>query len=141
VTEDSNRAGVPITHVIVEVNAAQRWLLSQPHVQRWMEQTGQVFVPHTTTVNKRDPKYGFESIGDLFRQGMIRIPWQTPQSRLQMGYLIQEAITYPDGDTDDTLMSTWFQKLAVENHYTPRREGMYRMNRPMWMATSRRGIA
>jgi len=141
VTQDSNIAGVPITHVVVEVNAAQRWLLSQPHVQRWMEQTGQVFVPHTTTVNKRDPKFGFESIGDLFRQGMIRIPWQTPQSRLQMGYLIQEAISYPDGDTDDTLMSTWFQKLAVENHYTPRKEGMYRMSRPGWLATSRRGIA
>jgi hypothetical protein len=141
VSAEANNLGLPITHVVVEVNAAQRWLLSQPHVQRWMEQTGQVFVPHTTTVNKRDPKFGFESIGDLFRQGMIRIPWQTPQSRLQMGYLIQEAITYPDGDTDDTLMSTWFQKLAVENHYTPRQEGMYRMSRPGWVSTARRGIA
>jgi len=139
-TEDANMMGAPITHIVVEVNAAQRWLLSQPHVQRWMEYTGQVFVPHTTTINKRDPKYGFESIGDLFRQGMIRLPWNSPQARLQMGYLIQEAISYPDGDTDDTLMSTWFQKLAVENHYTPRREGMYRMNRPMWVST-RRGIA
>ena len=141
VSAEANNLGLPITHVVVEVNAAQRWLLSQPHVQRWMEQTGQVFVPHTTTVNKRDPKFGFESIGDLFRQGMIRIPWATPQSRLQMGYLIQEAITYPDGDTDDTLMSTWFQKLAVENHYTPRQEGMYRMSRPGWVSTARRGIA
>jgi hypothetical protein len=106
-----------------------------------MEQTGMVFVPHTTSVNKKDPKFGFESIGDLFRQGMIRIPWATPTARLTMAYLIQEAITYPDGDTDDVLMSTWFMKLAVENHYTPRQVGMYRMSRPMWMATARRGIA
>lgn len=139
--EEANRIGMPVTHVIVEVNAAQRWLLSQPHVQRWMEQTGMVFVPHTTSVNKKDPKFGFESIGDLFRQGMIRIPWQTPAARLQMAYLIQEAVTYPDGDTDDVLMSTWFQKLAVENHYTPRQMGLYRMSRPGWMATARRGIA
>ena len=141
ITETSNLLGLPISHVVVEVNAAQRWLLSQPHVQRWMEQTGQVFIPHTTSINKRDLKYGFESIGDLFRQGMIRIPWSTPQSRLQMSYLIQEGITYPDGDTDDTLMSTWFMKLAVENHWTPRREGMYQMSRPGWLAQSRRGIA
>ena len=138
---EANNLGMPITHVIVEVNAAQRWLLSQPHVQRWIEQTGMVFVPHTTSVNKRDPKFGFESIGDLFRQGMIRLPYATPAARLQMGYLVQEAITYPDGDTDDTLMSTWFMKLAIENHYTPRQTGLYRMNRPSWLASARRGIA
>lgn len=139
--EESNNIGLPITHIIVEVNAAQRWLLSQPHVQRWQEYTGQVFVPHTTSVNKRDPKYGFESIGDLFRQGMIRLPYATPMARLTMGYLVQEAVSYPDGDTDDTLMSTWFMKLAVENHYTPRQKGMYQMQRPGWMVNARRGIA
>jgi len=140
-TADANNLGAPITHIVVEVNAAQRWLLSQPHVQKWMEQTGQIFVPHTTSINKRDPKYGFESIGDLFRQGMIRLPYGTPTSRLQMGYMVQEAITYPDGDTDDVLMSTWFQKLAVENHYTPRQMGMYSMPRPRWISNSQRGIA
>lgn len=140
--EEANDISMPISHCIVEVNAAQRWLLSQPHVQKWMEQTGMVFIPHTTTVNKRDPKFGFESIGDLFRQGMIRLPWSSPTSRLQMSYLIQEAVTYPDGDTDDTLMATWFMKLGCENHFSPRREGMYRMGRPAWIGSnSRRGIA
>lgn len=140
-TAQSNDSDAPISHIVVEVNAAQRWLLSQPHVQKWMEQTGQIFVPHTTSINKRDPKYGFESIGDLFRQGMIRLPYGNATSRLQMGYMVQEAITYPDGDTDDVLMSTWFQKLAVENHYTPRRIGMYSMARPQWLYNSQRGIA
>lgn len=139
--ERANDMGVPVTHVVVEVNAAQRWLLSQPHVQKWQEMTDMVFVPHTTSINKRDPKYGFESIGDLFRQGMIRLPYGTPTSRLQMGYLVQEAITYPDGDTDDILMSVWFSKLAVENHYTPRRQGMYQLARPGWLGYTRRGIA
>lgn len=141
ITAESNNLDAPITHIVVEVNAAQRWLLSQPHVQRWMEQTGQIFVPHTTSINKRDPKYGFESIGDLFRQGMIRLPFGSPTSRMQMAYMVQEAITYPDGDTDDVLMSTWFQKLAVENHYTPRRMGLYSMSRPQWLSTAQRGIA
>jgi hypothetical protein len=141
VTRLSNDVGAPITHVVVEVNAAQRWLLSQPHVQRWMQQTGQVFIPHTTSINKRDPKYGFESIGDLFRQGMIRLPYGSPQSRLQIGYLVQEGVQYPDGDTDDVLMSVWFQKLAIENYYTPRESGLYRLSRPVWLAGARRGIA
>jgi hypothetical protein len=139
--ELGNDLGIPITHVIVEVNAAQRWLLSQPHVQKWMAMTGIVFVPHTTSINKQDPKYGLESIGDLFRQGQVRIPWGDLQARGRCQPLIDEGTRYPDADTTDLIMSTWFHKLGVENHYTPRRQGMYQMNRPKWLAGARRGIA
>jgi hypothetical protein len=132
---------IPLQHVIVEVNAAQRWLLSQPHVQKWMAITGVSFVPHTTSINKQDPKYGLESIGDLFRQGRVRIPWTDITSRQRMQYLIDEATRYPDYDTTDLIMSTWFGKLGVENHYTPRREGLYRMHRPGWMSERPRGLA
>ena len=139
--EQANSYGCPISHVIFEINAAQRWFLSQPHAQKWMQMTGQVFVPHTTSVNKADPKFGLESIGDLFRQGFIRLPWQNPASRLKSNNLIEEATRYPDGDTTDLIMSVWFGKLAVENHYTPRRIGMYRMSTPNWLAQAQRGIA
>jgi hypothetical protein len=138
---DSNDLQIPISHVIVEVNAAQRWLLSQPHVQRWSAATGVVFVPHTTSVNKADPKYGLESIGDLFRQGRIRIPWGDLQSRNRCQHLIDEATRYPDHDTTDLIMSTWFGKLGVENLYTPRKDGMYRLDRPSWLGNRQRGIA
>ena len=140
-TQQAAAEDAPITHVVFEVNAAQRWFLSQKHVQKWMELTGQTFIPHTTHINKADPKYGLESIGDLFRQGFIRLPWGNPTSRLKVNNLIEEATRYPDGDTTDLIMSTWFHKLAVENHYTPRREGMYQLNRPDWLAYARRGIA
>ena len=139
--EQANDLGCPISHVIFEINAAQRWFLSQPHAQRWMQITGQVFVPHTTSVNKADPKFGLESFGDLFRQGIIRIPWVNPASRLKSNNLIEEATRYPDGDTTDLIMSTWFGKLAVENHYTPRKAGMYRLNTPSWFGNKQRGIA
>ena len=139
--EDSNDLHIPVSHVIVEVNAAQRWLLSQPHVQRWSAATGVAFVPHTTSVNKADPKYGLESIGDLFRQGRIRIPWGDLQSRNRCQHLIDEATRYPDHDTTDLIMSTWFGKLGVENLYTPRKDGMYRMDRPSWLGYKQRGIA
>ena len=132
---------IDITHVVVEVNAAQRWLLSQPHVQRWSANTGVAFVPHTTSINKQDPKYGLESIGDLFRQGRVRIPWGDISSRIRCQPLIDEATRYPDHDTTDLVMSTWFHKLAVENLYAPRNSGMYRQVRPSWMLSRQRGIA
>ena len=72
---------------------------------------------------------------------MIRLPYSTPQSRLQVGHLVQEGVQYPDGDTDDVLMAVWFQKLAVENYYSPRVSGLYQMSRPRWLAGARRGIA
>ena len=133
----ANEIGCPITHAIFEINAAQRWFLSQPHAQKWMQLTGMAFVPHTTSINKADPKFGLESIGDLFRQGQIRLPWADPSSRLKTNHLVEEAVRYPDYDTTDLIMSVWFGKLGVENHYTPRREGMYRMNRPVWLGKNR----
>lgn len=132
-------AGAPIQLVVVEINAAQRWLLQQPHVQAWTDATGVVFMPHSTGVNKADPKFGFESIGDLFRQGFNRFPYGDPSSRFQTQALVTEAVQYPDGDTDDLLMSTWFQKLAIENHYVPQGGLHYRMPRPGYVTKTGRG--
>lgn len=138
--EQALALGIPLTHVIVEVNAAQRWLLQQPHVQKWMNMTGVVFVPHTTTVNKQDPKYGLESIGDMFRQGQVRIPWGDLPARNRMQPLIDEGTKFPDYDTTDLIMSTWFGKLGVENHYVPRKGIGYHQQRPSWMGRPTRGL-
>ena len=132
--------GIPLSHVVVETNAAQKWLLNQPHVQKWQQLTRVTFVPHTTGVNKLDPKFGVESIGDLFRQGRIRIPWADLQSRNACQWLVEEVTRYPEYDTTDLVMSTWFGKLAVENHYTPRRFVPYQLSRPRWMAGAQRGM-
>jgi hypothetical protein len=136
--------GAPIRHVVVEVNAAQRWGVGPPHHHPGSEMTGIVFVPHSTSINKQDPKFGFESIGDYFRQGFIRLPWGSPTSRLRVNDLIAEGTKYPDGETDDLLMSVWFHTLAVRDHYTPANvNGMYRYARPSFMNADRlqRGLA
>jgi hypothetical protein len=133
IRDASIKARAPITHVVVEINAAQRWLLQQPHVQRWQQATGVTFLPHSTNVNKADPKYGVESIGDLFRQGQIRLPYQTPASREKVSYLVNELLRYP-GDTTDLVMSTWFHTLTVNNVYAPRQAALYRRPVPGWVS-------
>jgi hypothetical protein len=136
----SVQQGAPIRDVVVEVNAAQKWLLQQPHVQQWMKATGVRFVPHTTYRNKADPEFGVESIGDYFRQGRVRIPYADLPSRRDAAPLVTELLAYPDGDTDDLVMSVWFHTLAVNNMAVPRRKNLYRMDRPGWV-TSRRGLS
>ncbi|HSN10521.1 MAG TPA: hypothetical protein VLS51_00220 [Propionibacteriaceae bacterium] len=126
----SNDLGAPIQMVMVEVNAAQRWLLQQPHIQEWVKATGVTFVPHTTTVNKSDPKYGVESIADYFRQGRVRIPWDGPMTRAKIEPLISELQNYPDGETTDLVMSTWFHTLAVNNHFARTRRAPYQRDVP-----------
>lgn len=138
---DSIDLGIPITHITVEVNAAQRWLLQQPHVQRWMQITGVRFLPHTTTINKQDPKFGVESVGELFRQGKVRIPWADIPTRARMSYLVDEVTRYPEHDTTDLVMSTWFHKLTIENHYAPKQFNGYHLNRPGWVRGAQRGLA
>lgn len=140
-TDNARAQGVPITHVTVETNAAQKWLVNQPYVQRWMRDSGQVFLPHTTGRNKLDPGFGVESIADLFRQGRIRLPWGDIRSRSASSFIVEEVINYPDFDTTDLVMSTWFAKLTVERHYTPRRARTYAMERPGWLVGATRGLA
>lgn len=130
--------GAPLQIIVFEVNAAQRWLLQSSAIQRWMDVTGISFVPHTTHLNKADPKYGLESIGDLFRQGKIRLPWGNPTSRMKVNFLVDEGVKYPDADTTDMIMSCWFGKLAVENHYSGNHG--YQHERPSWLQQRTRGL-
>lgn len=117
--------GHQITHVVVEINAAQRWLLTQPHVQRWQSNTGVTLVPHSTGINKNDPEYGLETLGAWYKHGRIRIPYGGPAAKLAMDPLIKEALNYPNGKTTDTLMMTWFATLTTTRHYSPRGQGRY----------------
>lgn len=133
--------GAPIRHIVVEVNAAQKWLIQQPHVQRWMAATGVHVVPHTTGVNKSDPKFGVESLGSDFKQGKIRLPYADPYARMAVSHLINEATAWPDGDTDDLVMSAWFMKLTLANMSPPTVRGRYTQPRPAWLKGTERGLA
>ncbi len=131
----SVKAGHPVTHVVVEVNAAQRYLLTQPHVQRWQSTRGVTFIPHTTYANKADPKFGVTSIADYFRQGAVRLPWGSPATRLRMSDMVHELTRWPEARTDDIVMTTWFALKATTDNYTPARREAPRMARPHWVNT------
>lgn len=130
--------GAPIQCVIFEINAAQRWFLSQPHVQRWIDVTGVQIIPHTTSANKADPKFGVESLSVLFRDGFIRLPWSGPSTQMKMKPFIDEHLRYPESDTDDNVMSDWFHHLGVLHHYVPQVRGIYRRDVPGYVS---RGVS
>lgn len=112
----SKAAGAPITHWIVEQNAAQRFLLQFEHANRWQRKHSVVLLGHETHRNKADPKMGVWSIRDHYKYGRIRLPyrWDTT-ARITSNKLVDEAIRYPGGRTDDCVMANWFMEWWLPN--------------------------
>lgn len=97
------------TYFIFERNAAQRWLLQDPSMER-LRRRVQVLA-HDTGRNKGDPVLGVESLSVDFEFGRIHLPYGDPESKRMSELLITEALTYPQAQTDDLLMALWFIKF------------------------------
>lgn len=125
--------GLPITHWVVEINAAQRFLLAMDHVRRWRAKWSVEIVPHSTTQRKLDPEYGVQSIGPRFRYGQIRLPGKNgTTARTTSLKLIDEVTRYPEARTDDQVHACWF----MEFHQANLRPGLAQIpteHRPSWM--------
>jgi len=136
-----NRAadlGKPITYVIVEQNAAQRFLLQYDHVKRWQATRGINVVPHSTHRNKSDDDFGIQTIAPHYKFGRVRFPGNVLDgSRKKMDPMIKELGTWPDGKTDDCVMAHWFLQWNAPRlfHTSPKNPPQFK--RPSWMGGSR----
>lgn len=132
---------IPITHWIIEQNAAQRFLLQYDHVKRWQRDHKVNLIAHNTTKNKLDPDYGIQMIRDRFRFGNVRLPGKQDfhggnGARIASMKLVDEVTRYTfDGSkgTDDCLMAYWFLEHNLVNLSKPRDKKPPRLPRPSWM--------
>lgn len=124
------KLGYPINDLIFEANAAQKWFSTMPHVQKYLDLTGLRLHSHLTQKNKLNADWGVESLGNDFRQGLIRIPWADIAARNVMGDLLHEVLRYGEADTTDLLMSLWFGRIGVERYYTPAKFQSYQIAVP-----------
>lgn len=113
-------------YFVFEQNAAQRWLLQDPVMDSLRQRV--TVIPHNTGRNKGDPVLGVQSLAVDFEYGRIRLPYGDPESKHMSHLLIDEAKTWPQGETDDLLMALWFCKfnyrsLVPRNAYTGARQG------------------
>lgn len=130
--ERAERMGYPITHWIVEINAAQRFLLAHDFVRRWQAKNQVNVVPHTTSRNKLDQSLGVEALlPPLWRSGSVRLPsmrgnWKTLS-------LVDEmcAWTRDKKHGTDTVMAHWFAELHMPELVSP--QAPPRQWRPSWL--------
>lgn len=129
--ERSVAKGYPISHWIIEANAAQAWFYSDDKGRRWLREHGTSIVEHVTTGRKNDPDYGVYMLREPWRSGRIRLPGAADSRHLSLK-LVDEVTRYPHGGTDDQVMAQWFlfahlERLAVTASSEPN------LARPSWI--------
>ncbi len=128
----SYQMGYPISHWVVEINAAQRFLLAHDFVRRWQSLQMVNIVPHTTSRNKLDENLGVEALlPPLIRTGSMRFPsmrgnWKTLAA-------VDELCkwTRDKKNGTDIVMSLWMAVLNLPNLTTFKMPP--RQWRPTWM--------
>jgi hypothetical protein len=128
----SYQMGYPISHWVVEINAAQRFLLAHDFVRRWQSLQMVNIVPHTTSRNKLDENLGVEALlPPLIRTGSMRFPsmrgnWKTLAA-------VDELCkwTRDKKNGTDIVMSLWMGVLNLPNLTTFKMPP--RQWRPTWM--------
>ena len=116
--ERSVQNGFPLTTLVFEQNAAQRFFLATEAMRRWQQQTGVRVIGHETyAANKLDPKLGPQILREPYRRGLVRLPG-AGLSRLQSMKLVTEVTRYPQFRTDDLVMSQWMGEYNLPHIYS-----------------------
>jgi transposase-like protein len=108
--------GYPISHWVVEINAAQRFLLAHDFVRKWQALHGVNVLPHTTTRNKLDENMGVEALlPPLFRSGAVRLPtmranWKTLAAADELAKWTRDK-----KNGTDIVMALWMAVLNLPN--------------------------
>jgi hypothetical protein len=137
----SRTLGRRYSHVIVEANAAQRFLLAYAHVRRWSSERSVSIVPHITGPWKADPERGPEILSPHWRFGRVRLPGSVVGGGREVSDpLVSEVTRYSTaGDsptTDDCVMAQWFLNHQAPILFPQRRtQGPTLLRRPTWLRT------
>lgn len=126
----------PISHWIIEVNAAQKFLLQYDHVRRWRSLQRVMVIPHTTGVMKSDHELGVPSLREHWKHGRVRLPGSTHYARSKVKPLVDEVLRYNPTiqrqvGTDDCVMAQWFFEWNLPR-LTARGILVPRQKRPSW---------
>lgn len=135
----SNDQGHPFTHLIVEANAAQRFMMQYDHFKRWSAIRNVTVIPHQTNRNKSDEEYGVQTLAPHYKAGRVRFPaGDYMGSKVTMKPMVKELIHWPEGSTDDTVMAHWFLIWNAPNLFHAHMDKPPTFARPSWMGTASR---
>lgn len=127
-----DRAGQKLTHLIVERNAAQRFMLQYDHFHRWRSKYNIQVIAHDTARNKADEDFGVQMVGPRWRDAQVRLPGRGNDGRLASLKLVDEVVRYPHSPTDDCVMAQWFLEHNLPSLSRRLNHKPQKLWRPSW---------
>jgi len=125
--------GLRLSYVVVEINAAQRFLLQHHYVRRWCGLRGVEIVPHSTHQwNKTDELIGIDIIKPHWKYGRVRLPNKGIATRNRIHPLVEQVTTWPEGRYDDQPMANWFLENKLPSLARPEADP-HPARRPSWI--------
>lgn len=132
----SYQLGIPITHWIIETNAAQKFMTQYDTVQNWQKMHGVRIVPQDTYRNKSDASFGVQTTGGVWERGQVRLPGKnSSMGRIAAMKLVDEVTQYPHSRTDDCVMAMWFMLWHLPEllKFQKRHNERGQAPRPSWL--------
>lgn len=136
------KMGVNLSHVIVEQNAAQKFLLQYHFVRRWASDNQVAIVGHNTTNNKTDATYGIQAtLPTVYHFAKVRLPYRDRDAQHASLKLIHEVTRWPQSQTEDCVLSQWFGEYNIPRFFHKAAK-VYQMPRPAYLVEkAQRGIS
>lgn len=108
----------PLSQIVVETNGLQSQIFQYDmELISKLTQRGIRFVPHIThgksgRGGKWDDQFGVESMGPMFYNNQISVPYADINSRRKSGELFEQLSQFPMGTVTDLVMALWFADLG-----------------------------
>lgn len=114
---------IPIDYLILEVNAAQKFMKQYKFFKTWLKDQSIKLKPHHTHINKLDDKMGVTTIRSQYEYGRVRLPG-TKQGQFVSEDLYLQVTRYPDAVYDDCVMAHWFLEYQLQHLVKRARRGI-----------------
>jgi hypothetical protein len=96
----------------VEANSYGTWVLENDRMKEAQLEKGLVIQAHYTGRNRVDPETGVMSMGRMFMDGLVSIPYKTASDQVKAAEFLEEFELFPKGFYD-LVMATWFAELGI----------------------------
>jgi hypothetical protein len=126
--------GLQLKFVVIEVNAAQRYLKQYNHVKRWQEIHGIEVISHQTGVRKLSESDGVRTLcKPQWKYGRLRLPGASLESRTAVGSFVKQAMRWPV-EPNDQVMAHWFLEVNLAQMTPVQRRSDARQWRPGFLS-------
>lgn len=110
----AERHNLPVQHLILEANAAQKFMSQYKFFKEWLRRNKIKLRSHHTHQNKLDPKWGVTTIPTHYAAGRVRLPG-TRAGRQVAQPLYDQVTNYPEFSYDDAVMAHWFLEYQLQH--------------------------